>query len=125
MLEATTDLREPFVVYDSQAIFFFVSKSGKLHFCPRRGERLTTKTAWEDTSRPISVLVNDSGSGKTFAFTRKGENRNRAKDLYFELGETVRPETYDASIIPELSPEEPLKSIGAYVDLLVTKKKIP
>jgi hypothetical protein len=120
-MEIQTEMNEPFITHRANDTFLFVSKSGKLYACPDQGKNLKTSVVWDEPENPITTLVSDTLSGKTFAFTR---SKQKKKDVFFELRDKISPQGYDASRIPALSASAPLRSIAGYVRLLAEKGRI-
>jgi hypothetical protein len=124
-LRVRTDLREGFLAYQDKTHYFFITVSGKLYSCRKRGEDQRTELLWNDPRSPIRAVIHDSASNKTFVFTKALPRADKeGRDVWFELAPKVESVAYDAKKIPELKPADPLASMMEYARILMKKKKI-
>ncbi len=120
VLRVGTDMREAFFAYQNKTHFFFVTASGKLYACRRRGDKQRTERLWNDAHSPICAVIHDTASQKTFAFTKAAGGTDKAgRDVWFELAAKLEPLTYDRKMIPELKPADPLPTMMEYARILL------
>jgi hypothetical protein len=125
VLRARTDLREPFLAYQDKTHFFFLTISGKLYACRKRGERQHTELLWADVRRPICAVIHDTASQKTFAFTKAAGGKEKADPaVYFELTAKLTHIAYDRNKIPEMKQSDPLATMTEYARILLRQKKV-
>lgn len=124
VLRLDTDMREAFIAYQSKTHFFFVTASGKLYSCRKRGEQQRTELLWNDVNSPIRAVIHDTHSQKTFAFTScpaRGDKLGR--NVWFEFAPKLEPISYDRKKIPGWKPADPLPSMMEYARILMKERK--
>ena len=118
-LRVRADMREAFFAYQSKTHFFFVTVSGKLYTCRKRGKEQSTELLWNDAHSPIRAVVHDTASQKTFAFTNavaRGDKEGR--DVWFELAPKLETHAYNPKKIPAWVPADPLPTMMEYARIL-------
>jgi len=105
--------------------YYFVTESGKLYYAPlpAKGEKARAmKAIWTDAKRPISAVIEDADRGKVWLFA-KDKNAGAKLDLFFEMKETVRPETFDPAKLRPVNIEGRAKMLLEYLPLIAAEKK--
>jgi hypothetical protein len=120
--KAKSKVRGPFHAFADRSRIYFVTASGQLHACPRKGG--PTKLLWGDKKRPIRALVADADPARTFAFTDGRGRGGKGGAVYFELAPKLRPVAYDRGRIAPARLGEPLADVAGYVRVLLRAKKI-
>jgi len=119
-LRVRTEMREAFFAYQNKTHFFFVTVSGKLYACRKRGDKQRTELLWNDARSPIRAIIHDTASQKTFAFTKAAGRADKAgRDVWFELAAKLKPVAYDRKQIPELKLADPLPTMMEYARILL------
>ncbi len=122
--EVDTTVREAFLAYRDAWNFYFVTASGQVHRLPRRGKPDRTSVLWADPDRPVRLVINDAGSGRTFAFAlrRPGVDPKGKPDVFFLLEPRPEPKATEA---PALSPMSSGWRTGVakqFADFLIREK---
>ena len=100
--------------------YYFVTESGKLYYAPPRkeGEKSRTmKELWVDAKRPIIAVIEDADRDKVWLFA-KDKNAGAKRDLYFEMKDTIRTESFDPATLKRVNVEGRAKLLLEYVPLI-------
>jgi hypothetical protein len=125
VLRVRSDMREAFLAYQDKSHFFFVTVSGKLYACHKRGANQHTELLWNDTRSPIRAVIHDTASQKTFVFTRASQRADKEGHyVFFELAPKIKSFAYDPKTIPEFKPDDPLDTMMEYARILLKSKQI-
>jgi hypothetical protein len=122
VMRIPTRIDEPFHAFADAGHFYFVTASGKLHCCNRRGDKQRTKLLWEDAQRPMDAVVCDSATGKAWGFT-SGAGKE-LPPMWFQLAAELRPATYDRRPGMGVKKDDPLPGMLEYARLLMAEKKV-
>jgi hypothetical protein len=117
---------EPFFAYSAGDTYFFVTVSGKLFAAPKPDEGVRDAEAvWRDVRQPIRVVLTDTASQTTFAFTRPDPDEGgKGESVYFPLANKLRPTAYDPDRLPKVKVEGPLKEVLPLAQFLLAEKRI-
>jgi hypothetical protein len=111
---------EDFYVFERAADYYFVTQSGKLYLSApaKKGEKTRTmKAVWDDAKRPIVAVLEDADSDKVWLFAK--DNNDGAKlDLFFQMQETIRPQTFDPSKLKRVDIKGRAKTLLEYLPLI-------
>jgi hypothetical protein len=128
---ACTVFDERFRVFEVSTGYVFVTDSGGIFIARhiKQGEKRKIEPLWADDKRAIGVLVSDTKSGKTYAFTRKmfpfTNPAKPAKDqLFFELADPIKPQPFDGTKLSLTTAPEPLSTALQHARFLVEQKLI-
>lgn len=120
VLRVGTDMREGFFAYQNKTHYFLVTVSGKLYSCRRRGAKQHTELLWNDANSPISTIIHDNASKKTYAFTSAvGRADKPGCTVWFELAPKLKPTAYDPKKIPKWEPSDPLLTMTEYARIIL------
>ncbi len=116
---------EDFHVFKRKANYYFVTESGRLYLAPppKEGEKSRTmKALWTDAKRPIVAVIEDADHDKVWLFA-KDKNAGAKFDLYFEMKETIRTETFDPAKLRPINVEGRAKTFLEYLPLISADSK--
>ena len=100
--------------------YYFLTESGKLHHAPPRkdGEKSRKMNKlWDDAKRPIVAVIEDADNDKVWLFV-KDKTPGAKLDLYFELKDTIRAESFDPASLKRVEVEGRAKVLLEYLPLL-------
>ena len=113
---------EDFYVFKRKADYYFVTQSGKLYVAPplKKGEKSRTmKALWDDAKRPIAAVIEDANREKVWLFA-KDKNAGAKLDLYFEMKDTIRTESFDPTKLRPVNAGSRAKTLLEYWPLIST-----
>jgi len=116
---------EDFYLFLRKDDYYFVTESGKLFHAapPKKGEKSRTmKVLWEDAKRPIVAVIEDADNDKVWLFA-KDKNAGAKLDLYFEMKDTIRTETFDPTKLRPVNVEGRAKTLLEYLPLISADPK--
>jgi hypothetical protein len=116
---------EDFYAFVRKDHYYFVTESGKLYHAPpaKEGEKSRTmKALWTDAKRPIVAVIEDADNDKVWLFA-KDKNAGAKLDLYFEMKDTIRTETFDPTKLRPVNVEGRAKTLLEYLPLISADAK--
>ena len=116
---------EDFHVFKRKADYYFVTQTGKLYVAPaqKEGEKSRTmKALWDDAKRLIVAVIEDADNDKVWLFV-KDKTPGAKLDLYFELKDTIRAESFDPASLKRVEVEGRAKVLLEYLPLLPKLEK--
>jgi hypothetical protein len=120
------EFNERFRVFELSSSHLFVTDSGKIFIARhvKEGKR-KLEPLWSDAKHAAGVLISDTKSGKTFAFTKPADPKAGAKDeLFFELADPIKPRPFDRTKLKPTKAPEPLHTAVQHARFLVEQKLI-
>ncbi len=119
---------EPFTVFYKKYVYFFATKSGKLVTVKKSAifGKWDVVKAWADEDRPITAIITDTATDRSFAFTeaKKTKDGAQAKEVYFEFDDKITPVEFDRSKIELMKGEAPLPMLRQLTQVLINDKKL-
>jgi hypothetical protein len=111
---------EDFYFFLRKNDYYFVTESGKLYHAPRRkdGEKSRVmKELWTDAKRPIIAVIEDADHDKVWLFA-KDKNAGAKRDLYFEMKDVIKTESFDPAKLKRVNVEGRAKILLEYLPLI-------
>jgi len=111
---------EDFYVFKREADYFFVTQSGKLYIAPppKKGEKSRSmKALWDEAKRPIVAVLSDADNDKVWLFA-KDKGKDAKRDLYFEMREIIKPESFDRAALVGVNLESRARVLLEYLPLI-------
>jgi len=112
--------KEDFYFFLRKNDYYFVTESGKLYHAPppAKGEKSRTmKALWTDAKRPIVAVLEDADRDKVFLFA-KDKTAGAKEDVFFELNQTLRPQSFDRSKLASVDVAGRAKVLLEYLPLI-------
>jgi hypothetical protein len=120
-----SSFQEPFLAYGKPEAPYFVTRTGKLYHVARpEKEKPKVVALWDDAKRPITAVLTDTNSGRSFALgvdQREGKDKQR---FWLELVDKPEAVTIDAKEWPTVKVSEPLAPMLQFARYLDAKKKL-
>jgi hypothetical protein len=119
------EFSEPFQVFAQNDRWFFLTTTGKLYIIRDEKQGGPGMARWwtEDDS-PISALVTDTATGKTYAFTAPKPGVEKGRSVYFELAEPLGPKPYSVKPVDGINMVPSLKRTWELAHVLLAEGKI-
>ena len=111
---------EDFYAFIRKNNYYFVTESGKVYLAPppKEGEKSRTmKALWDHAKRPIVAVIEDADHDKVWLFA-KDKNAGAKLDLYFEMKDTIQPQTFDPTKLTPSKVEGQAKLLMEYLPLI-------
>jgi hypothetical protein len=111
---------EDFYVFKREADYYFVTQSGNLYVAPppKKGEKSRTMRAlWDDAKKPIVAVLSDADHDKVWLFA-KDKGKDAKRDLYFEMKEIIKPESFDRAALVGVNLESRARVLLEYLPLI-------
>jgi hypothetical protein len=121
-METEAAFFEPFLSHLGKERFYFITKSGKLfsHARPKENVALRkTDTEWDNAKCPITIIVTDEKSGRTFVAGPDKTSATDPKWFWFELGPYPKKKVYEPG--PQPNVNESLRSVLRFARFLDEK----
>ena len=77
----------------------------------------TMKAVWDDAKRPIVAVIADADHDKVWLLA-KDKNAGAKLDLYFEMKDTIQPQTFDPTKLTPSKIEGRAKLLLEYLPLI-------
>jgi hypothetical protein len=116
---------EYFYFFVREKDYYFVTESGKFFHAPppKADEKSRTmKALWADAKGPIIAVIEDADRDKVWLFA-KDKNPGAKRDLYFEMKEPIRTESFDPAKLRPVNIEGRGKLLLEYVPLILPDAK--
>jgi hypothetical protein len=116
--------REPFWALGRGEDFYFVTRSGRLYRAPRpaKGKDRSIEAVWDAPGRPITAMLSDAGSGRSFLFVPPAAAKGRP--AFFELAPKPKLVEYDPAAVPLPRSAGPDRTLLHLARVLVALKKV-
>jgi hypothetical protein len=116
--------REPFWALGRGDDFYFLTRSGKLFRAPKpaKGKDRAIEAVWGAPGRPITAVLGDAGSGRTFLFVPPAAGKG--KPAFFELAPKPKLGEYDPAAVPPPRSAGPDRALLHLARVLVALKKV-
>jgi hypothetical protein len=116
---------EDFYAFIRKNDYYFVTESGKLYYAPAPADGAKTRkmrALWNEALRPIVAVIEDADRGNVWLFA-KDKSPGAKLDLYFEMKETIRPESFDPAKLTPSKVEGRAKLLLEYLPLISADAK--
>ena len=121
-METEATFFEPFLSYADKERFYFVTQSGKVfaHARPKDNVALRkTGTDWDNPNCPVTIVLTDEKSGRTFVAGPDNTKKDEPKWFWFELSPYPQKKLYEPG--PEPKVKESLRSVLRFARFLDAK----
>jgi hypothetical protein len=117
--------QESFLVYGPPESPSFVTRSGKVYRLSRKAnERPRVDLVWDDEKRPVTTLLTDVGSGRTFAAGPDAKDGRKGRWFCLELAGKPEPFAFDRGALDPFNADEPLRPALQFAQFLIKENKI-
>jgi hypothetical protein len=126
--EFATTFREPFMAFERNGTYYFLTHRGKLYIVEKAepGKR-TMKPLWIDERLPVRFMVGDADTQRYFLFGLEWPipvDRKYTKGVWFEVKPEVKPEELNPSLLDKLSGNDTTRISIECARFLVEKKQL-